>query len=117
MLVPSQPRDLTVNMLSDESVLLSWRRPLYTGGKLKKYVISYDTDSDKEEKELKSGMENENITMVVNGLNSKRKYDVQVKMKKQAVKLILKFFPSEASNTLKIVLLNISSSKFRSSSV
>ena len=77
--VPSQPRDLTVNMLSDESVLLSWKRPLYTGGKLKKYIIFYGTDNDKMERELKSGLNSKNLTMVVDGLNSKKTYDVQVK--------------------------------------
>ncbi|CAB3999896.1 receptor-type tyrosine- phosphatase S-like isoform X10, partial [Paramuricea clavata] len=76
--VPSQPRDLTVDMLSDASILLSWKRPLYIGGKLKKYIVFYGTDNDKKEKELKSGLENENATMVVDGLTSKKKYDMQV---------------------------------------
>lgn len=83
ILVPSQPRDLTFDMLCDESALLSWKRPFYTGGELRKYVILYGTESDRKTKELKSGLRNENVTMVIDGLNSKKKYDVQVNIIKR----------------------------------
>jgi hypothetical protein len=76
--VPSQPRDLTVDMVSDTSVLLFWKPPLYLGGKLTKYVVFYGVDNDKKKKELKSGLEKVNVTMVVDGINNKRKYDVKV---------------------------------------
>lgn len=69
-----------MDMLPDASILLSWKRPLYIGGKLKKYIVFYGTDNDKKEKELKSGLENENATMVVDGLTNKKKYDMQVNM-------------------------------------
>ena len=67
-----------MDMLSDASVLLSWKRPLYIGGKLTKYVVFYGTNNDKKREEIKSGLENENATMVVIGLTNKKKYDVQV---------------------------------------
>ena len=76
--VPSQPRDLTVDMVSDKSVRLFWKRPLYLGGKLTKYVVFYGVDNDKQKKELKTGLENMNHTIVVDGLTSRKKYDVQV---------------------------------------
>ena len=76
--VPSQPRDLTVDMQSDKSVLLFWKRPLYLGGKLTKYVVLYGVGNDKQKRELKNGLENINLTMVINGLTSRKKYDVQV---------------------------------------
>ena len=43
-----------------------------------KYVVFYGTNNDKKRKEIKSGLENENATMVVIGLTNKKKYDVQV---------------------------------------
>ena len=80
MLVPSQARDLTVDMNSEEKVLFSWKRPYYTGGELKKYTVFYGTGNDKKQIELKTGLESENVTMVVNGLTKKNKYDVQVRI-------------------------------------
>lgn len=78
VVVPSQPRDLTVNMLTDSSFLLSWKRPFYIGEKLSKYIVFYDTGSNKVEKELERGLENETVTIIVDKLPKQKTYKVKV---------------------------------------
>lgn len=82
IIVPSQPTDLTIDIQSDTSLLLTWKRPIYSGGKLMKYAVLYRTSTENWiRKELNTNLKNKTVTTTVNGLKRKARYEVKVCVK------------------------------------
>ena len=80
--MPSQPIDLLVNMLNDTSLDVTWKRPLYAGGKLKKYIIFYRPKNEHGQKwsteELTDDLKNVSMTAAIDKLDKDAKYHVKV---------------------------------------
>lgn len=78
-LKPSEPRDVTINMLPNESIQLSWKRPFSFCGNLKKYVVCYHNENNQRSKELKNTFESRNPSIVIDELSNVGKHSITVK--------------------------------------